>query len=430
MNSDNTKKIDFLRHDINQHTDYQLVKSNKSIYNLPKHQIYGQHHSTLHDFTINCKNTISNTPFNGSSSWYADFELPSLNYCYHQFVLRFLLTNNSQTNDISILPFPLCIDRITILKNSNVLNEVYGEDILLFNLHKISNKYNTSHNDFDYNCSMGLSYHATSYLTGPVIPKQGSNTAVNMEIPLCLTQSNFLASAIKNQLTIRIYFKGNIITSATGLNSELKLDNLKLMLRMRETSHNLIKEPKFNHQFTKRILTKINIPKLEANQNYTVNLQGFNSVASFAFLFIREQDNAIRNGDIGESNYSLYNYQLDNINICDSTGKNILQSDIVLQKDYNRYLLSENFGQFAWILNKMTKYYNDGNIMFLPFCYDGNLSFNHQYNGGYKFNSGSDYQLKFTSILGSNNRSVLLNIVWFSPSILSLENGDVSEHMS
>jgi len=85
-----------------------------------------------------------------------------------------------------------------------------------------------------------------------------------MELPLCLTNSNFLSSAIKNDLVIRIYFKGAIVSSNVGSNANIKMNDIKLMLRMKETSHNLMKEPKFNLQFTKKVLSKININSLEA----------------------------------------------------------------------------------------------------------------------------------------------------------------------
>ena len=82
-------------------------------------------------------------------SFYADFELPKIHYCYHQFVLRYYLTTKD-VNSFYMLPAPLQIERIALLKNSNVLSEVYSEDILLYNLHKISNKYDTGHSDFDF----------------------------------------------------------------------------------------------------------------------------------------------------------------------------------------------------------------------------------------------------------------------------------------
>ena len=201
------------------------------------------------------------------------------------------------------MPLPLLIDRLVLLKNSNVLSEVNNEDILLYNLHKISNKYDTSYSDFDYGCQLGLTNDNTdvSKFTNPFFnPNAGFNT-YNMELPMCLTKSNFLSSAIKNDLTVRIYFKGNIVTSTIGANSNVKMSDLKLMLRMKEPSLSLYKEPKFNYQFTKKILTKININSLEANASYNISITGFNSVASFCMIFIRELDN-----NINFTNYGNY----------------------------------------------------------------------------------------------------------------------------
>ena len=424
-NSHKVKEVEWLKHDVNQN-EYQMVKSGKNLYNFRKEQIYNQHHSSIHDFTLNPKNSIPEFPFTGNSSWYVDFDLPSLNYHYHQFVLRYKLYGSI---DFQILPAPMIIDRCVLLKNSNVLSEVNSEDIMLYNLHKISNKYGTIHDDFDYQCQMGLRKYNNYFLEGTKFYSQYSQdpNILNMELPICLTNSNFLSSAIKNQLTLRIYFRGDIVVSNTGSNNIIKMEDLKLMLRMRECNH-LYKEPKYNHQFTKKILTKINIPKLDDNNNYTINITGFNSVASFAFVFIRALDNQIKTNELGP--YHLYKYPIDEISMCDNTGKNILQSDIILQKDYNRYLLSENIHQFAHFLNnKMCYGFNDGHIFLIPFNYDGNLSYNTGFNGGYSFSQSQDYKLKFKS-LSSSTGSVILNILWFSPAILNLENNDLTEILS
>ena len=116
--------------------------------------------------------------------------------------------------------------------------------------------------------------------------------------------------------------------------------------------------------------------------------------------------------------------------MCDNTGKNILQSDIILQKDYNRYLMSENFHQFAHIIHKFTEGYNDGHLFLVPFNYDGNLSYNTGFNGGYSFAASNDYKLKFKSLSSSSNRSVVMNIMWFSPTLLNLEQGELTEILS
>ncbi len=102
-----------------------------------------------------------------------------------------------------------------------------------------------------------------------------------------------------------------------------------------------------------------------------------------------------------------------------------------MENDYNRYLINENFKQFAFALNKMTPEFNDGNIVLLPFCYNGNQSYNSGFSGGYSFNSGSnDYKIKFKSLSSSNNRSVILNIMFFSPALLSLVDGNLTEELS
>jgi len=91
--------------------------------------------------------------------------------------------------------------------------------------------------------------------------------------------------------------------------------------------------------------------------------------------------------------------------------------------------LSENFKQFALVLNKFTNTYNDGHVTLLNFGYDGNLSYNTGFTGGYNFSSSHDYKLKFKS-LNTVNRSVVLNILFFSPSMLNLENGNLDEILS
>ena len=91
--------------------------------------------------------------------------------------------------------------------------------------------------------------------------------------------------------------------------------------------------------------------------------------------------------------------------------------------------MSENFKQFAHIINKFTDSFNDGHFFLVPFNYDGNLSYNSGFNGGYSFSTSTDYKLKFKS-LSSVNRSVVLNILWFSPTVLDLTNGKLEEILS
>ena len=92
--------------------------------------------------------------------------------------------------------------------------------------------------------------------------------------------------------------------------------------------------------------------------------------------------------------------------------------------------MSENFHQFAQVINKLTDIgYNDGHLFLIPLNYNGNLSYNSGFNGGYSFKEGNDYKLKFKSN-NTSNRSVVMNILWFSPTILDLNNGELNEILS
>jgi hypothetical protein len=107
-----------------------------------------------------------------------------------------------------------------------------------------------------------------------------------------------------------------------------------------------------------------------------------------------------------------------------------------MENDYNRYLINENFKQFGNVLNKMCPSYdigisyNNGNVVLLPFCYNCNQSYNSGFSGGYSFNSSNDYKIKFKSLMGSSGRSVILNIMFFSPALLSLVDGQLYEELS
>ena len=149
------KNVPFLKHDVNCHHAYELIKSGKNVLNLNKETIYNQHHSTIHDYSLIPSNTFAEYPFSGSS-WYTDFNLPKIPLCYNSFVLRFKLSSNNPNDTFYYLPIPMLLERVVLLKNSTVLSETNSEDILLYNLHKISNKYNTSYTDIDYKVQLGF----------------------------------------------------------------------------------------------------------------------------------------------------------------------------------------------------------------------------------------------------------------------------------
>ena len=130
--------VEFLKSENNKH-EYQMVKSGKNCYNYSKCQLSNITHGSVTDFFINPLNNFSNYPF-GSNDFYIDFQVPKFEYRFHQFLLSFTVTNNTETL-CSIMPLPLIIRKISLLKNSNALgNDVLDYDILLFNLNKYKNE--------------------------------------------------------------------------------------------------------------------------------------------------------------------------------------------------------------------------------------------------------------------------------------------------
>ena len=72
-NSDKVKsEVDFLKHESNEKNDYVLMKSGRSVYNLPKNQVYGTTHSQTHDYFVLPK---SSNPSTFGNSFYIDFEI-------------------------------------------------------------------------------------------------------------------------------------------------------------------------------------------------------------------------------------------------------------------------------------------------------------------------------------------------------------------
>ena len=104
-------EVDFLRHDNQFKHEYQMVKSNKSIYNFKKSQLFDIHHSGIKNYFVNPKNNYSSNFFNGASSTYIDFEVAKLDSLFHQFILRFSLKNNHSTATATLAPSALMIEK-------------------------------------------------------------------------------------------------------------------------------------------------------------------------------------------------------------------------------------------------------------------------------------------------------------------------------
>ena len=227
-NSDIIKsQVDFLKHDVVKH-EYQLIKSNKSVFNLKKSQIYNTTHSGIQNYFINPKNNYSSNPFNGSSNFYIDFEVPKLESLFHQFVLRFSVKNNHATATGELMPSPLMIEKVSLLKNSNALGlDVDSWDVLLTNLNKYYNE--QQKNDVSI---IGLAVNADNNL---VSVSYSPNTVVNhcLELPISLNRSYLPACHIKDLIIIRVYFKADVVYDGIS-NTDLLLSDVQLVLRQEE----------------------------------------------------------------------------------------------------------------------------------------------------------------------------------------------------
>jgi hypothetical protein len=93
--------------------------------------------------------------------------------------------------------------------------------------------------------------------------------------------------------------------------------------------------------------------------------------------------------------------------------------------------MPSKFGPFSEVINYLS-YSADGNnenrgmIYYIPHSADGSDAYNGVYAGGYSYNSTSDHVIKFTP-LNTYDGNVVLNLICFVPSLLSLENGVLSE---
>ena len=123
--------------------------------------------------------------------------------------------------------------------------------------------------------------------------------------------------------------------------------------------------------FTKRFLMQYSIPKITADQNYSVNLNGLNQVCSSMLIWISNN-----NSDISQTtnvNYwHLYPYQIDQLYITNGVGQNLM-NNLIIDKDYNNFTMNFKYELFYKCLKSNTvSKKNDGEIYSLDFGDDQN----------------------------------------------------------
>jgi hypothetical protein len=458
-NSDKIKSsVDFLKTDQNYKNEYQLVKANKTILNLKKQQLFNTTHGQVLNYFINPKNGYAEYPFNGSSSFYIDFDVPrGIQHTAYQFVLRFGLRNNG-TADGNLMPSPLIVEKVSLLKNSNSLNlDITDWQIYMYNLNKYyaydKNKFDTfgNFNVGELEVSAGSLCQA---FFGHGANNVDNNHYNNIELPICLNRSEFPLFLINDNLTLRVFFKGNISYNGPN-NNQIKLYNVGLVLRCHELNNSeltkIVKQPKFNHMHNKVVHLKYSVPIINMNQEFSLPLAGFRNVCGGMFIFILNPENDITMANNANISYHLLTNVIDQTYILDPTGQNI-NNNIKQDTKWNQYIMSNHFGKANEFLNHLcytpytpggavytgiistgvvanTRYNkNTGQLTYLGFCQDGSDSFNGVYSGGYSFSGTGDHVLRFTPLYTVANP--IIHVMCFVPSLVSLENGSINEELA
>ena len=124
-----------------------------------------------------------------------------------------------------------------------------------------------------------------------------SSSSYKIELPISLHKSSFLSSAIKDNIVIRIFFKKSVIVQKPALSfnfggqvldSQIAISDLKIYLRCIELTNTEVvsfyKQPKITYPFSKIMSYKYILNSFPQNQEINVLLNGFNSVATGAFI--------------------------------------------------------------------------------------------------------------------------------------------------
>ena len=257
----------------------------------------------------------------------------------------------------------------------------------------------------------------------------------NIELPISLNRSEFPLFLIKDNLTLRVYFKPNIVYE-TVKNSDIKLADVGLVLRCHDLNSNelnkIVKQPKFSHLFNKVVHLKYSLPKITLGVQHSIPLAGFRNVCGGMLLFFQNAENDISI----ETNVVQYHFltdRFDQVYINDPTGRNIMNNQKQDWK-WNQYLMSNHFGKSNDFMNALcyntllAADYNKniGQLYYIGFSQDGTDSFNGVYSGGYSFQGTGDHVLNFTPST-SNPFNCVLNVLTFVPAVLELNNGELVE---
>ena len=90
------------------------------------------------------------------------------------------------------------------------------------------------------------------------------------------------------------------------------------------------------------------------------------------------------------------------------------------------YLIINHFKNLSQTFRSLSYDNNSGQWYYLSFCADGSDSFQGIYSGGYPFKSVQDYTINFDCI-SSCPYDVVINMMFFVPAVVNLNNGSLEE---
>jgi hypothetical protein len=146
-------------------------------------------------------------------------------------------------------------------------------------------------------------------------------------------------------------------------------------------------------------------------------------------VYFTKPENEIRFSVLGNKFWHIFDVGITDVYVSNSTGSNILPSNIKQDTFLNAYNIQNHFGKYTESLNYLCNNSNGltGQFTYLSFCQDGSDNYNEHFTGGMPFAGSSDHIINFTSLSTVNN--VVMNLVFFTPAVLTLENGELIENL-
>ena len=150
-------------------------------------------------------------------------------------------------------------------------------------------------------------------------------------------------------------------------------------------------------------------------------------MASNLLIWISNPPSDITTGT-NVNEWHLFRYGMEDVYITNGTSQNI-KNNIITDSFWNNYCMNFKYGNLYKLLkqNCCVSKANHGELYQLSFNDDEeDNDWLDEFSGAYPFSSSSEYRLHFTS-KSSSAGNVIINVMVFSPALLELRDGDLTE---